>query len=183
MKNRENIFESITLAQSNPRPSTSKNCSTEIIIENEGNKSTDTVVDWNDFSGDFEINEQELTAIEQLNQSTAPEKSPAPSFTTGSNRRIFEPCDGQSKLAGHFTAKPPVKVVFKGSEKELPLKKSKTAQDITHTNAPSSQSFPDQEIENTNDITSAFTKNSSVKYEKCVFHGNIINNFYYYKNT
>lgn len=67
------MYETITHAavydgQSNPQQSTSKNCSTEIIIENNDKKSTYAGVDCNNFSDDFEINDEDLAAIEKLNQ-------------------------------------------------------------------------------------------------------------------
>ena len=60
----------------------------------------------------------------------------------------------QSALPTHFTAKPPVTLLFKGSENKPPLKKRKVIESETHA--------------------SPFNK-----YENCVFNGNIIKKFYY----
>ena len=77
MKNRQKIYESITPAavsdgQSNPQPSTSNNCSTEIIIANNDKKTTNTGMDCNNFSDDFESNDEDLAAIDKLDQSNVP---------------------------------------------------------------------------------------------------------------
>ena len=171
-------------------------------------------MDWNNFSDEFEVNEQDLVVIDQLNQSVVPESS-APSFRTAKNKRILVPCNQQSTLPKHFTSKPPVTVSFKGLENEPPLKKSKNSEVETYTSRPSLQCLLNQEIHNNTDVNSsdqaiqkstdvnssdqvkqqktdvnssdqetqnnndaAFNKNSHTKYENCVFHGNIINNFH-----
>ena len=174
MKNRQKIYESITHAavsdvQYNPQPSTSNNCSTETNIANNDIKSTYTGLDCNNFSDDFEMNDEDLAAIDKLNQSEVP-RSPTPSFTTANNKKILITRNKQSTLPTHFTAKPPVTLIYKGSENKPPLRIRKLIEAETHTSEQTLESLS---------TNPAFNNNTCNKYENCVFHGNIINNFYY----
>ncbi|XP_066585168.1 uncharacterized protein [Prorops nasuta] len=158
LNNRQKIYESIIPnAQSNPETSTSNNRSINIINSSNDKESTCTTKNFNNFTDDFEINDEDLAAIDKISQSPAPS-----SFATANNKNMFTNCD-KERRSTHFTTKPPIKV-FPERSVIKPLQQSnKTIE-------------KESQVLSTNP---AFNQIPQNKYEKCVFHGNIINNFYY----
>ncbi|XP_043473405.1 uncharacterized protein LOC122505688 [Leptopilina heterotoma] len=175
MTNRQQIFERIIHEAAQVKPSTSKNSSNKIIIQNKNDKSAEADLD--DFFENFEVTEQELNLIDQLNESKEP-CSLTPQFTTANNNKILVPNHNQPKPAQHFTSKPPVRVSFQGPPNEPPKKILKISAGKASAVGQTLQSSSGQRVEINKDINSTFGKNSCVKYENCVFHGNITNNFY-----
>ncbi|XP_043475054.1 uncharacterized protein LOC122506797 [Leptopilina heterotoma] len=176
MENRKRIFERIThkaVSQAQSNPTSSKHCSTKAVIEDKQNH-TNPAVDWKDMFENFDVTDEELNTIDKLNKPKVPESS-APYFTTANKKKIHIPRDRPSKSAEHFTSKPPLRLSFHTSQNEPPSKKIKIAE--SETSRQTLQSTMDHQEKNIN-LISAPNKNSFVKYENCVFHGNIINNFY-----
>ena len=173
MKNRQNIYESITHAavsdvQYNPQPSTRNNCSTETNISNKDIKSTYKGVDCNNFSDDFGMNVEDLAVIDKWNQSKVP-RSPTTSFTTANNIKILIIRNEQSTLPTHFTAKPPVTLPYKGSENKPPLKIRKLIEAETNASEQTSESLS---------TNPAFKNNACNNYENCVFKNNRIYTYF-----
>lgn len=159
LKNKEKIFKKIIhAAVTDTQPSTS--------------------TDKNDLFLDLEIDEQELIAIDILNQTEKTDEQ-TPHFTTARNAKILVPNNKEAKVAKHFTTKPPVKIVFEKSQSEPPSKKMKLADGKANMKEQTLQAQLDEQ--GNGEMNSAFKPNSHVKYNNCVFHGNITNNFYCYK--
>lgn len=179
MKNREKIFESITHeavpnVQSNPSSS-----STKTIIENK-RKIANTTDEWDDVFENIDFDELEVIPSGQLNEPKVPESLAAePQFTTAKNKKISIPCNKKPTAAQHFSLKSPVRVYFNTSQFQSPIKKSKIEEKKTVEPILQPCLQPSLEQVKNTDLNSDLNKNSSVKYENCVFHGNIINNFYY----
>lgn len=172
MKNREKIYESITQAaisvdHQNPQPSTSKKYLNDVMITDENTESTHTDLHCDDFSDDLVIDENDLDEIDKLDQLKVPE-SLIPSITTTRNEKIVTTNDNRQIPPTYSTKKPPVSVFSTEKEKKPPLKRMKKEKPKTHTNEQFSECLS----------TNSSFQNSSIKYENCVFHGNIINHFY-----
>lgn len=164
LKNREKIYESITHAsisaptRSQPSTSTTNDLTPKVPTTKNDNKSTDAGINPINFSDEFEINDEDLAKIDNLDQPEVLNSSPTPSFTTANNKKIVIN-NRQSTLPTHFLTKPPIKIFSKKSETKQP-------QNETATHA-------------SEQIPKFLSTNPSVVYENCVFHGNIVNNFYY----
>ena len=240
--NRLKIFDSITLAakagaQSNDQPSTSGTNTTQPISTDQSEESTQIEVDCDNFSDNFDFDDDTLTAIEQSFVSEKP-KFLLPLFTTA-NKEINITTNPQTARPSHISRKPPISVFSRGKENEPPLKKhkvqetsiakknqesvststnivtnkqkseststnnktnklaSKSTSTNIETNKQASESTPinietkklalkttstniktNELVLGSTSIISIKSKNLNVKYENCVFHGNIINNFY-----
>ena len=200
--NRQKIFDIITLvakagAQSNPQPSTSGTNTTKPISTDQSKESTQIEVDCDNFSDNFDLDDDPLTAIEHSFVSEKP-KSLLPFFTTANNKEINITTNPQTARPSRFLRKPPISVFSRGKENEPPLKKHKV-QEIsiaknnqesvsTSTNivtnkqkseSTSTNNKTNELVSESTSISSITSKNPNVKYENCVFHDNIINNFYF----
>ncbi|XP_039307828.1 uncharacterized protein LOC120358251 [Solenopsis invicta] len=126
LKNREKIYERITNAtvsndHLNPQPSTSKNYSSGTITANKNLKSTEQNDNSDDFSDDFIISEDDLVAIDKLNQLTTT-KPPITSVTTQTKRKVLTESN-KPLPSTHFMSLPPIPSLFvKKQENEPPLK-------------------------------------------------------------
>lgn len=172
MKNREKIYKNITHAaisvdHQNPQPSTSNNCLNDVVITNEKTASTHRDLHCDNLSDDFVIHEDNLAEIDKLDQLKMPE-SLIPSITTMRNKKILTTNDNRSIPPTHSTKKPPVLVFSIEKENKPPLKKMRKEETKTHANKQFSERLS----------TYSSLQNSSIKYANCVFHGNIVNNFY-----
>lgn len=102
--------------------------------------------------------------------------------------------DPETSQPCHFLNKPPISVFSDEKENQPPKKKVKIEQlynPSSDLHSPSTSNInitnkPNFESTSSKNENKQFTnKNPNVKYDNCVFHGNIINNFYYCttKNT
>lgn len=183
MQNRVKIFETISSAaksNNHSNPSTSKGClTTEKINEDNFEWRAALLNECDNLFDDLEVQDEELGVVAEK-KLIEPELS-TPQFKTAKNVKIPVPCV-KSKVSAHFISKPPVTVSFKKSQNQPPpLKKRKIEQDKTNTNGQILTSL--NQKENLNDSISDVDKNSSIKYINCIFHGNIINNFYSQKDS
>ncbi|XP_077260513.1 uncharacterized protein LOC143896488 [Temnothorax americanus] len=190
LKNRQRIFDNITHAatsnastsnaQSNPQPSTSKNNAASAIGIDRNEASIPLEIGYDDFHEEFEVDNDALAELEKLippeesilpKEPTLPKKLILPGqskqsptfFYAGSKRKIVVNANSESIKPTHFMNKPPISVVHCQKENK-PTERDNQASDLTSTH-------------------SAKIKDSSIKYENCVFHGNIVNNFYYSQNN
>lgn len=170
----------------------SKGCSTAAVrangnidftVNNKNSSAFSAVID--DFSSDdssesFEFDEEQVAAIEKSNDESSAASHEA-SFANGKNEKIVLPSK-KSIQPQNFKSLTPVKLSFgnlKNQDSSL-AKKRKLQGDKTTFNVPNQQSLllPSDSLEKNNDINLDPKKTSGIKYENCVFHGNIINNFY-----
>ena len=112
--NRQKIFDSITLAakagaQSNPQPSTSGTNRTKPISTDQSTESRQIEVDCDNFSDNFDLDDDILTAIKQSFVSEKP-KSLLPFFTTANNKERNITTNPQTARPSHFFRKPPISV-------------------------------------------------------------------------
>ena len=113
---RQKIFDSITLAakagaQSNPQSSTSGTNTTKPISTDQSKESTQIEDDCDNFSDNFHLDHDTLTAIEKSFVSEKP-KSPLPFFTTANNKEINITTNPQTAQPSHFLKKPPISIFF-----------------------------------------------------------------------
>lgn len=165
LRNKEKIYESITQAsrsvQMRPQPSTS---AAEETITNNPEKSTNVAHDSSNFSDELEINEEDLAKIDELDRVEVP-STPIPSFTTANNKKILVDHNRQPTLPTHFLRKPPIKIFPEQSE-------NKPVETESHINERN-------QIPKFMPTNRTGHENPTIVYQNCVFHGNIINNFYY----
>ncbi|XP_034949255.1 uncharacterized protein [Chelonus insularis] len=176
----------------------------ETLIQNDQSVSTETNDE--DCFEDIVLDDATLTAIDNSFISENPVSSP-PSFTTANNEKIIINSDPRTDRPCHFLKKPPISVFSNGKENQPPEKKIKLQQlhnansDVKSTSAfnnlivnkrklesKTSENKVEQETSETKSrnfdepasaLTETFSsKTPNVMYESCVFHGNIINNFY-----
>ncbi|XP_046589723.1 uncharacterized protein LOC107216981 [Neodiprion lecontei] len=126
MKNREKIYESITYATAStvtdPEPSTSSaknDCSVKITNPKNSDEPSHAKVDFHTFSDDFEIDDEDLARIDELDEPEIP-KSPQVFFRTASNKKILEPRNKQMIKPSHFKKTKPILVFSKNKDHKLP---------------------------------------------------------------
>ncbi|XP_051162204.1 uncharacterized protein LOC127282146 [Leptopilina boulardi] len=144
LKNRELIIQGITNAarsnnDSTNNPSTSKQC-----VE-----PTPEVANVNHLFDDFDVTEEELCEIDELNLLKETAKASRSEFKTAKNEKLNVPCI-QSKVPTHFMSKSPIKVPFTENQKEPPLKKRKIREEGINTNEQTSGSL--NSVENVHDF-------------------------------
>lgn len=123
----------------------------------------------NDFPDNYEIEDEDLAAIETLAPLNTP-KSQISSFTRGNNRKILLPYNKLSERPKHLTLKSPISVFSQRSESEPPMRKIQIKLTETRKSEPISKTPP---------TSSDMNDNPRIKYENYIFHGNIVNNCYY----
>lgn len=113
-----------------------------------------------------------------------------PPFTTARQQRIVSPCKKAQTVGENFRLKPPVKIVFeKLGNSEPGQKRRKITRDETISSTKPTLVLQEDNIINNINLTPHLQENnnnnfspkksSCIKYDNCVFHGNITNNFYY----
>lgn len=144
----------------------------EVIIPTNDKTSPDGKMECDHFSDGFEINEEELPKIDKLKQPKLNCRSPTHVFKIANNNKILVMYNNRSTKPTHFLKKPPVTVFLKKSENTQPKKQTKAIGSGTqqHVNEQKSKCLSDHE-------------NPPNLFQNCVFHGKIINNFYYAWNN
>lgn len=114
LKNREKIYNSITHASISapthlqPSTSTTNHSTPKVPTTENDNKSTGAELDPINFSDEFEINEEDLAKIDELDHPEVLNRSPTPSFRTANKKKMVIN-NRQSTHPTHFLSKPPIK--------------------------------------------------------------------------